>query len=300
MSEGLEIHERERSPILNHAVDYLCNVDGASLDSAVDFGVVTTSSQLLDCGFPALDDYPPNPTASQWPMLSPLSMLHSTGQFPSLTLAPFHRPARSSLHLCSDNSTQSNMLPEVVAEATLSGTPRASQSSTQKVCTGEPFILTSCRAPKYLTESSPQGDRARRKKGSQRRHYAVEKRYRSTLDGKYAALARTLSSEATRRICQTDSPEWAVQLDGPSSLGPNDESATMGSRQRKTTTLSVTIETINILSRCCRRKAMNLEQLRCSVHEMRNRVQQMLEANTPLSHEQQQSQQPQQHSGSGV
>lgn len=50
-----------------------------------------------------------------------------------------------------------------------------------------------------------------------------------------------------------------------------------GSRQQKTATLSVTIETINLLSRCCSREAKLLEQLRCSVDDIRNRVQHILE-----------------------
>jgi hypothetical protein len=56
-------------------------------------------------------------------------------------------------------------------------------------------------------------------------------------------------------------------------------------RQRKTATLSVTIETINLLSKCCSREAKDLEQLRRSVQDIRNRVQYILEAKTPLDRE---------------
>ncbi|KAH6649105.1 hypothetical protein BKA67DRAFT_576796 [Truncatella angustata] len=248
MFESAVTHETERSPILNHTADYFCNVDGVALESAADFGTVQMPSQLLDCDFSALDGYPSNPAATQWPMLSPLSMLHST-----------------------ESSTHSNMLAEVVPEASLrSGTSRSNEPNIQK------------------------GNQPRKQNGSQRRHYAVEKRYRSTLDSKYAALARTLSSEAAQRICRTDSQEWTVQLDRPPYSGPNDEPATTGSRQRKTATLSVTIETINILTRCCRREAMKLKQLQCDVQDMRNRMQQMIKANAPVSREQPQKQQDQQ------
>ncbi|KAK8110191.1 uncharacterized protein PG998_006648 [Apiospora kogelbergensis] len=112
--------------------------------------------------------------------------------------------------------------------------------------------------------------------GSQRRHYAVEKRYRSTLNGKYAALARALSSEATQRICRTDSADWAVKSHPP---------AVAGTLQRKTATLSSAIDTMEVLCRCCRREAAKLEQLQRSVQEMRHRMQQVLESNPPTRSE---------------
>jgi len=119
--------------------------------------------------------------------------------------------------------------------------------------------------------------------GSQRPHYAVEKRYRSTLNENYAALARTLSSEAIQRICGTESRDGPVQMEGTSS-GLKDEKGA-ASRQRKTATLSETIETISIITRCCTREAKNLEQLRSSVEAMRNRVQQMLDGKPLASSE---------------
>ncbi|KAK8010245.1 hypothetical protein PG990_009210 [Apiospora arundinis] len=136
-----------------------------------------------------------------------------------------------------------------------------------------------------------QSDAPEQRKGgsSQRRHYAVEKRYRSTLNGKYAALARALSSEATQRICRTDSADWAVK---------SHPSAVAGTPQRKTATLSSTIETIEVLHRCCRREAAKLEQLQRSVQEMRHRMQQVLDSNPPTRPEspsQQQQQQQQEH-----
>lgn len=57
-------------------------------------------------------------------------------------------------------------------------------------------------------------------------------------------------------------------------------------RQRKTATLSATIETINLLSRCCSREARELERLRKSVQDIGNRVQYVLEAKQPLDREQ--------------
>jgi len=70
-------------------------------------------------------------------------------------------------------------------------------------------------------------------------------------------------------------------MDGNSS-GSKDPAA----GQRKTATLSMTIETINIISRCCSREAKDLERLRSSVEDMRNRVQQMLGARSQPSREQ--------------
>ncbi|KAK4155644.1 hypothetical protein C8A00DRAFT_31485 [Chaetomidium leptoderma] len=123
-------------------------------------------------------------------------------------------------------------------------------------------------------------DRARKTKGSQRLHYAVEKRYRSTLNEKYATLARTLSSDGIQRICGTESRDWAVQMDGM--LAGSKDKQGGAARQGKTATLSATIETINLLTRCCSREARDLEQLRQSVGDIRNRVRQILQPKTPL------------------
>ena len=59
-----------------------------------------------------------------------------------------------------------------------------------------------------------------------------------------------------------------------------------GNRQQKTTTLSVTIDTINILRRCYSREAKELEQLRNSVQDIKNRAQQALQATAQPNHEQ--------------
>jgi hypothetical protein len=117
-------------------------------------------------------------------------------------------------------------------------------------------------------------------RGVKRPHYVVEKRYRSTLNEKYAALARTLPSEAIQRICKTESRDWALNIDGIASGSKSREGDAQ--RQRKTATLSATIETITLLSRCCNREARELERLRESVQDIVNRVQNVLEAKSPL------------------
>lgn len=123
----------------------------------------------------------------------------------------------------------------------------------------------------YVPNNTSQADRGRKPEGSQRPHYAVEKRYRSTLNEKYAALARALSSEAIQRICRSKSPGWAFDADNTSKDAHEGKS-----RQRKTTTLSVIIETINILNICCRQEAKELEQLRSGVHAIRTSAQNLL------------------------
>ncbi|KAL4906206.1 hypothetical protein BDW74DRAFT_177226 [Aspergillus multicolor] len=96
----------------------------------------------------------------------------------------------------------------------------------------------------------------------QRPHYAVEKRYRSSLNEKYASLTQTLLSDSVARICRSEIPDWAVELEGP---GP-------GVRQSKTATLSATIEAIGILEAACRRERNEVQRLRGVVGEVRERV----------------------------
>lgn len=96
---------------------------------------------------------------------------------------------------------------------------------------------------------------------SSRAHYAVEKRYRTTLNDRYATLARLVSQAETQEICRTENKDWEV----PSKLDSSSSSSGKGSckRQSKTTTLSAAIDTISLLDRCCMRKAQELQSLRC-------------------------------------
>ncbi|KAF2209614.1 hypothetical protein CERZMDRAFT_91366 [Cercospora zeae-maydis SCOH1-5] len=94
---------------------------------------------------------------------------------------------------------------------------------------------------------------------STRAHYAVEKKYRSTLNERYATLARIVTQPETMEICRTEVPDWEV----PIKLEVPEEGAERhpGKRQSKTTTLSVAIETIELLDRACARKAKELQEL---------------------------------------
>lgn len=94
---------------------------------------------------------------------------------------------------------------------------------------------------------------------STRAHYAVEKRYRSTLNERYATLARIVTQPETMEICRTEVPDWEV----PIKLEVPEEGAEKhpGKRQSKTTTLSVAIETIELLDRACARKAREFQEL---------------------------------------
>ncbi|KAI5468187.1 hypothetical protein BGZ63DRAFT_399708 [Mariannaea sp. PMI_226] len=134
---------------------------------------------------------------------------------------------------------------------------------------------------KRLLNESGTNDVGRNTKANsnQRPHYAVESRYRSTLNEKYAALTQALLSEAVQRICRTEAADWVARIDSGAPSNLRGERGTgNGNRQQKTTTLSATIDTINTLSRCCAREARDVEQLRQSVRETRTRVQQILEA----------------------
>lgn len=94
---------------------------------------------------------------------------------------------------------------------------------------------------------------------STRAHYAVEKRYRSTLNERYATLARIVSSPDTMEICRTAMPEWEVptKLEVPDPVAEKNT----GKRQSKTTTLSVALHTIELLDRACVRKAREYQEL---------------------------------------
>lgn len=93
-----------------------------------------------------------------------------------------------------------------------------------------------------------------------RKHYAVEKRYRSTLNDRYATLARIVSHPDTQTICRSECTDWEVPYKlecGTATEGGKDPSK----RQSKTTTLSVAIDTIALLDRACNRKARELQSL---------------------------------------
>lgn len=94
---------------------------------------------------------------------------------------------------------------------------------------------------------------------STRAHYAVEKRYRSTLNERYATLARIVSNTETLEICRTEMPDWEV----PTKLEVPDVGAekNTGKRQSKTTTLSVALDTIELLERACANKAREYQEL---------------------------------------
>jgi hypothetical protein len=53
-------------------------------------------------------------------------------------------------------------------------------------------------------------------------------------------------------------------------------------RQRKTATLSATIEAIEILTKCCYREAQELDELRRSVGDITTRVHQILQPKETL------------------
>ncbi|CAK4032352.1 helix-loop-helix DNA-binding domain-containing [Lecanosticta acicola] len=95
---------------------------------------------------------------------------------------------------------------------------------------------------------------------STRAHYAVEKRYRSTLNDRYATLARLVSQPETQEICRTICKDWEVpsKLDSSTCSGKDKDPT---KRQSKTTTLSVAIETIATLDQCCTQKAKELQFL---------------------------------------
>lgn len=91
----------------------------------------------------------------------------------------------------------------------------------------------------------------------------VEKRYRSTLNDRYATLARLVSQPETQEICRTLCKDWEVpsKLDSSSSSHNAGKDKDPTKRQSKTTTLSVAIDTIQVLSQCCAQKGKELQNL---------------------------------------
>ncbi|ETS86325.1 hypothetical protein PFICI_00153 [Pestalotiopsis fici W106-1] len=162
--------------------------------------------------------------------------------------------------------------PIATAERTTTNPPSVTGGTAQRI-SSKPSKATTTTARKA---KKPHGTRASSSShsSSQRPHYAVEKRYRSGLNEKYAALTRILSSDAVQRICRTERPEWGASVGGG---GVQDEQQQQRSRQQKTTTLSATIEAIAILSRCCAREARELEVLRRGVQDTTDRVRRVLE-----------------------
>ncbi|EME49543.1 hypothetical protein DOTSEDRAFT_68352 [Dothistroma septosporum NZE10] len=105
---------------------------------------------------------------------------------------------------------------------------------------------------------------------SSRAHYAVEKRYRATLNDRYATLARLVSRAETQKICRIENKQWEV----PSKLDSSGSSSNNGpcKRQSKTTTLSVAIDTIALLDRGCMRKVKELQSLRSRLDSIASSV----------------------------
>ncbi|KAF7531997.1 hypothetical protein G7054_g8361 [Neopestalotiopsis clavispora] len=235
--------------------------------------------------------------------LDPQHLYHQTGVQQPVPPPPFPSPHLLVLpahnrfgHPADDSPQHAGTVPGSATQAPLrSGLPAHYQREPAGVEPHQSLPTPSTICHHQTTDTSSRdgthGDGALKRKGSQRRHYAVEKRYRSTLNKTYAILARTVSSDAVQRICRTESPDWAMHLDRPPSFSSGDDTAaatavapTAGTRvnpQRKTATLSATIETIGVLTRCCLREARKLEQLKKNVQEVRNRMQQVLEECPP-------------------
>jgi hypothetical protein len=72
------IHDSMYGSERPNAVEYHGDIDAHALDSAVDFSASSTSDQLFDGGLTELGDCHMDPIASQWPMLSPQSLLGPT------------------------------------------------------------------------------------------------------------------------------------------------------------------------------------------------------------------------------
>ncbi|KAF7191957.1 hypothetical protein HII31_06602 [Pseudocercospora fuligena] len=90
-----------------------------------------------------------------------------------------------------------------------------------------------------------------------RPHYAVERRYRSSLNERYASLARLVAQLETVEICQAVNPDF--QLPTKLEIPESGSEKPAGKRQSKTTTLSVAIDTIALLEKACARKAQEWE-----------------------------------------
>ncbi|KAL4878792.1 hypothetical protein BJY04DRAFT_220856 [Aspergillus karnatakaensis] len=196
-----------------------------------------TSSSLYDWSLPEMNDW----------TLGPHTTTTSTFQWPMLT--------PQSLSPSTDGLTDS----AAVLDRTSLGKQR------------QP---TPPRGHRSTTKRSDQDSKF---KTTQRAHYAVEKRYRSSLNEKYAALTQTLLAETTQRICRTDTADWTIQVEGAIAGSTSKQGAK--NRQSKTATLSATIEAIGILTRCCQREAIEVKRLQIGVLEMRQHVRRLLQTN---------------------
>jgi len=84
----------------------------------------------------------------------------------------------------------------------------------------------------------------------------VEKKYRSTLNDKYASLADLISRDEVQQICGREGDVRVVQ----SALESNNNAGN-ARRQSKTMTLTAAIETIRLLDLSCNRKAERLKNM---------------------------------------
>ncbi|KAL4874709.1 hypothetical protein BJY04DRAFT_224760 [Aspergillus karnatakaensis] len=252
----------------DHAVNFddLCDLDAAAFDSAIDIDLDLdldfsdpSTTTLFDWKLPDVGNCTPGAgagtgtttadTTFQWPM--------SMGMLTPQSLPP--PPSTASISTASSTH------------------PSASEASPAKQNNNSNSNNTTKQRARRSTIKK--GDRASKAKAAQqqRPHYAVEKRYRSSLNEKYAALTQALLAESTQRICRTEAEDWTLELEGGNK---EEQNSGTGVRQSKTATLSATIEAIDILTRCCEREAKEVERLRTSVGSITQHVRQLLEANT--------------------
>jgi hypothetical protein len=72
----------------------------------------------------------------------------------------------------------------------------------------------------------------------------------------------------TQRICKTVVDDWTMPSD--MSLSAKSEQAGSGGRPRKTSTLSVALETIAMLQTSCNQKAERVHQLRGRMRDIKD------------------------------
>jgi hypothetical protein len=182
-------------------------------------------------------------------------------------------PAMPYAYLPPLTPTQQHLEHIVAAEAPLDcSPPHASTPSA-----GPPLAKTSSRPAVSQRPTSSRyvparhADRPKRSSGSTARpHHAVEKRYRSSLNDRFTALAELVAQPATQQLCQAQHCDGTDEEDKPASLQHVKPRASPGHKHSKTATLTQALQTIILLERACLRKS---RQLNSRTDRLKSRLQ---------------------------
>lgn len=230
---------------MDHIFDRHLDLYVASNPTPSDFDALAAYPTLYD---PNVWDssyayLPPPPTSTQQPTLyDPNAWDSSVPAMPYAYLPP--------LTPTQQHSTSTPHASTPSAEQPAAKTPPRNQCPIPQVIA----IPVSQRPTSNRHVPAQHTDRPKRSSGSTGRpHYAVEKRYRSSLNDRFTALAELVARPATQQICQ------AQHCDGTDSDKPTLlQHMQPGHKHSKTATLTQALQTIILLERACLRKNRKL------------------------------------------